>query len=323
MLTGSRMPNGHALATTPYPTPAPGEPVRLALVGHPSLIAFSPPPVASPTLETLFVEAGPGTRADSVRDHLAWFGPHAVVVFDPDGEADALLDGVTAATLAFLCGRLPPLGPGSTRDALATQVAAGVRPQFDRVVSCDPVVTDAVDKSAVWRSLPLPVSDALFRDVRTIAGRPRSVFLGRSSEHRERILLPAKHHHDLLHAVYGLEFDELVDVLAGSDVGVHLNIGSALGFSSRALVHLAAGQLLISEPLLPAHGLEVNIDYLQLSGPGMLVETLERLERFPDTYHAIRVRGRMKAEQYRASRVFDRLIGDLFDDIAAFGTERI
>src|SRR5436190_1844222 len=44
--------------------------------------------------------------------------------------------------------------------------------------------------------------------------------------------------------------------------------------------------------------------------------------RHPDAYHRVRVRGRMKAEQYRASRVWPHLVADCFADLAAFGTTR-
>ncbi|MDX6718130.1 MAG: hypothetical protein QOJ63_384, partial [Solirubrobacteraceae bacterium] len=49
---------------------------------------------------------------------------------------------------------------------------------------------------------------------------------------------------------------------------------------------------------------------------------LSALRRFPDMWHGVRVRGRRKAEIFRSSRVYPRLIHDLFADLAAFGTER-
>jgi hypothetical protein len=39
-------------------------------------------------------------------------------------------------------------------------------------------------------------------------------------------------------------------------------------------------------------------------------------------WHAVRVRGRRKAEQFRASRVYPRLITDLLADVRAFGSPR-
>jgi hypothetical protein len=49
---------------------------------------------------------------------------------------------------------------------------------------------------------------------------------------------------------------------------------------------------------------------------------LEVLSRYPGTWHAVRVRGRLKAQSFRASQIYPRLIADLRDDVAAFGSER-
>ena len=49
---------------------------------------------------------------------------------------------------------------------------------------------------------------------------------------------------------------------------------------------------------------------------------LERLARFPEMHQRVRVRGRMKAEHFRASRVFARVVHDLLADVAAFGPLR-
>ncbi len=87
-------------------------------------------------------------------------------------------------------------------------------------------------------------------------------------------------------------------------------------------MHLAAGQLLLSELLPYRHGLERGIDYLQVDSPNGLVWTLERLSRFPEMYQRVRVRGRLKAEQFRASRIFARAVHDLLADVRAFGSER-
>jgi hypothetical protein len=46
------------------------------------------------------------------------------------------------------------------------------------------------------------------------------------------------------------------------------------------------------------------------------------MRRFPGVYHRVRVRGRRKAEAFRASHVYPRLVRDLLADVATFGTER-
>jgi hypothetical protein len=49
---------------------------------------------------------------------------------------------------------------------------------------------------------------------------------------------------------------------------------------------------------------------------------IDTLQRFPNTYQRVRVHGRMKAEGFRASAVYERLVHDLLLDVRAFGSER-
>ena len=46
------------------------------------------------------------------------------------------------------------------------------------------------------------------------------------------------------------------------------------------------------------------------------------LGRFPGLWHRVRVRGSQKAEQFRASRVWPRLLQDAIADVTAFGSAR-
>ena len=192
--------------------------------------------------------------------------------------------------------------------------------RFDRVVCVDPQVAAAVDHTApVWRTLPLPVDDSLYAEVRPPAAAPRALFLGASTDHRERFLIGAKHEYDLLHYAHGLQGDELRDVLARTDVGVNIDGEPFPGCGTTALLHLAAGQLLVSQPLHPSIGLEPGADFVEVTRPDQLLTVLYQLQRRPETYDRIRLRGRAKAEEHRASRVWPRVVGDLLADVAAFG----
>lgn len=177
------------------------------------------------------------------------------------------------------------------------------------VVSADPA-------AAAWRTLPLPVDDRLYADVGPAAPAPRAVFIGESTAHRERYLIGAKHEYDLLHYAHGLHGAELAAVLGRTDVGVNLRDELRPGFEQRALLHLAAGQLLVSEPLTPTYGLEPGTDFVEIDRPDELMSTLYLLARRPDSYDRVRLAGRAKAESYRASVVWPRLIGDLLAEPA-------
>jgi hypothetical protein len=78
----------------------------------------------------------------------------------------------------------------------------------------------------------------------------------------------------------------------------------------------------LSEPLSPTHGLEPGIDYVEVRDRDDLLNAVDQIHLYPDLYRRVRIRGRRKAEAFRASRVYPRLVHDLLLDIEVFGTER-
>ncbi len=193
---------------------------------------------------------------------------------------------------------------------------------FDRVVSFDPLIArTAGDVLPVWRAAPLPVADRYFKPLRRAHrhGRPRALVVGRSTPHREQMLTDVKASRDVLHLAFGVDADELERVFDEHEVGVNIHNDTYLAFENRVALHLAAGHLVLSEPLIPSHGLEVGLDYLDVSTPAHIWWAIESMARFPGIYDRIRVRGRLKAEQFRASRVWPRLVSDMLADVEAFG----
>jgi hypothetical protein len=252
--------------------------------------------------------------------------PHVVVVFGPSSVPAGLLSDLPAATLGFLTESIVRWegAPAPTVPVGATELSATDVEGFDRLVSFDPLVAaTARTTTPVWRSMPLPVNDRMYAAPRPVNRPPRALFLGSSSEHRERFLIQAKHEYDLLHYASGLWGDDLRNVLSRTDIGINVHTDREPSFENRVLLHLAAGHLLLSEPLSPLHGLEAEIDFVPIMRPDELVTVLGQLHRRPDLYDRVRLRGRAKAEHYRASRMWPRILGDLLDDLAAFGTTRV
>jgi hypothetical protein len=182
----------------------------------------------------------------------------------------------------------------------ATLAANGV----ERTITDDPA-------RAAWRTLPLPVDDRLYAPVRPPGHPPRAMFVGESTAHRERYLIGAKHEYDVLHFAHGLHGAELADTLRRVDIGINLRDELRPGFEQRALLYLAAGHLLLSEPLTPTFGLEPGTDFIEFDRPDEMMSALYLLQRRPDSYDRVRLAGRAKADAYRASIVWPRLIGDL------------
>jgi hypothetical protein len=249
-----------------------------------------------------------------------------VVVFRPEIVPAGLFDGLRAAVIGFLTEPIPRAAGGKAHPDLRRRRAdlrAADPGNFDRIVAFDPLIVPTADAFLpVWRALPIPVDDRMFAPVRAPRGPARLGFVGRSTPHRERFLAHPKHELDVLHVAFGLHGPELDEFMRGLDVAINLHNEPYPSFENRVCLHLAAGHLVVSETLSPTHGLEPGIDYLEISEPDELLSALRTVRRHPEAYHRVRVRGRRKAELYRASHVWPRVVADCFADVAAFGTGR-
>ena len=314
-----------ARARIPYRRPLPHLPIRFAQIGQSTYFEACSLGDEHEALETCFLEFRAGADVTQLRRRLNAFDPHVVLVFRPEVIPTGALADLDAIAVGFLTEPLPRSGRTVHPDlerrlAEFRAVDAG---NFDRLISFDPLMAETAAAIApVWRSIPLPVADRYYADVRPPRGPARLLFLGRSTPHREHFLLPAKHAYDLLHIAHGVGADQLETLLAEYEVGINLHNEPYPSFENRVCLHLAAGHLVMSESLSPTHGLEPGIDYLEITLPRELMHHAYTLQRFPAAYERVRVRGRMKAEQYRASAIYPRLIHDLYADVAAFGSSR-
>jgi hypothetical protein len=304
-------------------------PLRLAFVGQGTFFEACSLQSGRHGLHPRFFEFRRDGDVPALVDDLHAFDPDVAIVFRPEVVPPGTLHGLRAKTIGFLTEPLPRRVSGApVHEDLERRLfeLRSVDPtNFDRVIAFDPhIAATAQELVPVWRSLPLPVADRYFAPTPLPAptAAPRTLFVGRSTPHRETLLADAKHQLDLLHLAFGVDADGLEEALATHDVGINLHNNPYPSFENRVCLHLAAGHLVLSEWLHPAHGLEPNIDFVVVQTSGELFNALTSLGRFPGLWHGVRVRGRRKAEQFRASRVYPRLLHDLFADLDAFGTAR-
>ena len=111
-------------------------------------------------------------------------------------------------------------------------------------------------------------------------------------------------------------------MLADSDVQLNLHNNPYPTFENRVSIALAAGHLVISEPLSPSHGLAPGVDYLAIETPEEIGALVDRLIREPDAFLEVQRAGRAKAEDFRASRVYPELVREALADIAEHGSGR-
>ncbi len=308
-------------------------PLRLAFVGQQTFFRACAWEERSARAQTTFIEFRDGRDPELLREQLRAFDPDAIVVFRPETVPHGVLADFAVPILGFLTepiSRTTDGGDGASHWDLEERrrQTARMDPQnVDRIVSFDPLIVPTVDEvMEVWRSLPIPVADRLFRPVARRApqdGPPRMLFVGRSTVHRERYLRDVKHRFDLLHVAFGIQVDELERLLDRHEITFNIHNEPYPSFENRVLLHLAAGHLVISEPLSPTHGLEPGVDFVEVGDPDALTRVAAAAVRDPEAFLPVRVRGRQKAELVRASRVWPALVRDLVADLKAFGTHRV
>lgn len=298
-------------------------PRRIAFVGQATFFeacSLGADAGAAVGLESRFFEFRQGADAALLRSSLDEFAPDVVVLFRPEIVPSGLLHDLPAAVIGFLTEPIPREGSGAPRhEDLERRLweLGQVDPlNVDRVIAFDPhIARTAGHVIPVWRSLPLPVADRFYAPVGAPELESRALFVGRSTAHREKLLFEAKARNGLLHLAFGVGADQLEQLLREHDVAINIHNHPYPSFENRVCLHMAAGNLVVTEALSPTHGLEGGIDYIQFTTAGELSDVLTALERFPGTWHDVRVRGRRKAEIFRASRVYPRLVNDLFADL--------
>jgi len=305
--------------------PDPDGPLRIAFVGQSVFFRQCSLEQASAQLHPSFFDFRAAAAAEPLLASLQELDPDVILVFRPEIIPPGLFDSLRALTLGYLTEPLPRAG-GTKHSDLSARLwwlELVDADNFDRIVSFDPLIAETAESVLpVWRSLPIPVADGMFMDVHERSDPPRLLFVGRSTEHREQLLAPIKRAHPIVHIGHGLFGEQLVRFLEQADVQLNLHNNPYPSFENRVSIALAAGQLVISEPLSPDHGLRAGGDYLEVKGGEELRELVAQLAREPDAFLEVQRAGRRAAERFRASSVYPGLVRDAMADVSATGSAR-
>jgi hypothetical protein len=194
---------------------------------------------------------------------------------------------------------------------------------FDRIVSFDPLIAETAGTVVpVWRSLPIPVADSVFMDLRPRTQRAGLLFVGRSTPHREQLLEPIKRAYPIVHIGHGIFGEQLLRFFERAQIQLNLHNHPYPTFENRVCLALAAGHLVISEPLSPPHGLEDRRDFLQASTSEEFFALVDEAVADPSAFADIQAAGRAQAERFRASVVYPQLIREAIEDVRAGGGRR-
>jgi hypothetical protein len=272
--------------------------LRVSFVGRASEVGHAVPVGAVDGLDAAFIEHRIGGPPARLLAHVAEHAPDVVVVFGVETVPAATVRAIGVPVVAWALA--PDRPPGLEHHPDLPQAAAG----FAAARACAGDYRHVIDR-------PLPVADELFAAVRPVAGVARALVIGHSSERGERLLVDSKHRHEVLHVAAGLRGAAVAATLASADVAIDVRDDDRPGFGPRVALYLAAGLLLVSEPLRPPCGLRHGVDHLEFRDSAELVEVLRRVRADPGEFAELRVAGRAAAEAFRASRVYPGLLGAL------------
>ena len=296
--------------------------MRLAFVGQSTYFHYCALEEPAGGLEPSFVDFRAGDDPGALVASLRRLDPDVIFSFRPEIVPPGTFHGLRALTIGLFTEPLPRPG-GIDHPDLSFRLTESddIDPSnFDRLCSFDPLIVPTLEQFCdIWRCFPLPVTDRYYGDVAAPRTRRRVLFTGRSTDHRESLLMGSKHIFDVDHLAFGVNDDRLIAFLRDSDVGINLHNENYPNFENRVCVYLAAGLLLVSEPLSPEHGLTPGVDFLEIETADDLLNALGAFQESPEAFRPIRQSGRRKAERWRASEFYPRLIRDLVEDVERAG----
>jgi hypothetical protein len=299
--------------------------VSLAFVGQRAFFEIDSLEHPADGIVPSFIDFRHGADPRPLREQLDAIDPDVIFVWRPEIIPPGFLRDSRARRIGYLTEPLPrPGGNGHPDLDIRMGNLRRTDPHnFDRIASFDPLVVPTVEEVVpVWRSFPIPVSDRFFAAPRPATGPPRLLFTGRSTGHREAFLGPVKKDFDCIHLAHGVTDDRLIEFMGEVDIGINLHNEPYPTFENRVSVYLAAGLLVLTEPLSPRHGLIPGVDLVEADEPWKLWDVVRQIARAPDAFAGVRANGHRKAQRFRASRVYPALVRDVLADVALFGTPR-
>lgn len=301
-------------------------PLRVAFVGQREYFSSGTMEDPAAGLEPRFFDWRFDAPVEPLLLSLRDWAPHVVFMFRPEMMPAGAFADLDAVTVGYFTEPLhvpgEPRHPDTERRFEDLQ---RIEPaNFDRLCIYNPSFVATAERAVpIWRAFPIPISDRYYAPVaEPAADGPRLLFVGRSTPHRERFLGPLKRDFEFVHLAHGVNDEQYRAFVAQSDVGLNVHNEPYPNYEYRVSEFLAAGLLVITEPLSPFHGLRPGSDLLEVRNPWEAWELVRAMRRAPEAFRPVRLAGRRAAERFRASRVYPRFFADLLADVQACGGRR-
>lgn len=144
---------------------------------------------------------------------------------------------------------------------------------FDYVFHYDAASLGFMEKDGLLLSgeFAFPVSTKIYQPL-SLKDDWDIFFIGRSTNHRERMFAPLKHELDFLHIAHGIWGSELNNLINRSTICLNIHAEDEISWEPRLQMLLACRAFVISEPITPNPYFRPGIDYVEVSKKDNLYE---------------------------------------------------
>ena len=162
----------------------------------------------------------------------------------------------------------------------------------------------------IWQYRTLPVNDSLFRArlEPDLSNYNQVLFTGEVNDHTKKYIEEVNTRRSVISSLK-IGNDQIV----GSDfpVGLSLHSFKFVDFEHDALIHMANGRLLLSQALSPKLNFKNGFSHIEFDSHTDLIELLEDIAGYPESYEAIRRYGFHATSRYKASKIWSDFMLDI------------
>ena len=255
---------------------------------------------------------------------LLEFDPDITFVFRGELMPASVIEKLNGITVAYSTEPIPNIIDGSlnyTKDSL-TRFRSFLETfdrDYDYVFHYDATAEPFLKTIGVTLSgfNALPIACGTYRTL----GQKKSrdiLFLGRSSEHREKILGPLKRDFDVVHLSHGWpgdvrqDLDALLRFVDLFKVVLNIHAENEISWEPRVQQMLACAALVVSERISPNSILQPGKHFLEVSGTEEFYETCSKIIKDPAPFEKIRMAGNREVERQLNAKVwFKKLFHDI------------
>jgi hypothetical protein len=257
-------------------------------------------------------------QADSstMRDLIA-FKPDITIFFRSDYISSKLLEALSGIKIGYSTEPFPKFIKNKfyyTMDSIRRfkSFLRTAERKFDFVFHYDEASREFIEMMGIRLSgyQPLPVATRKWHPPSDPPSKSWDiVFIGRSTEHRERFFGPLKRDLQFLHIAHGITGTDAMPYYHAARIVLNVHAEPELSWEHRVQTVMACGALVVSEPLSPNSYLVPGRHYVEASSPQDLHDECRKILSRESAYEPMRVAARKIVDERLSARtVFPGLL---------------